>query len=130
MVAPDYAAADGTLNALPSAARALGLDARVYEAQSAAEIETALLATVRDGVQALYVSQSPVFLDHRAEIVGRVASMRLPAIYFFTEFVRSGGLLSYGSDLPDMYRRAATYVDKIPEGHQPRRTAGAIGGKV
>ena len=119
VVAPDYAAADGTLNALPSAARALGLDARVYEAQSAAEIETALLATVRDGVQALYVSQSPVFLDHRAEIVGRVASMRLPTIYFFTEFVRSGGLLSYGSDLPDMYRRAATYVDKILKGTSP-----------
>jgi putative tryptophan/tyrosine transport system substrate-binding protein len=119
VVAPDYAAADGTLNALPSAARALGLDARVYEAQSAAEIETALAAAVRDGMQALYVSQSPVFLNHRAEIVGRVASMRLPAIYFFREFVQSGGLLSYGSDLPDMYRRAATYVDKILKGTSP-----------
>ena len=60
----------------------------------------------------------------------KVALPRLPAIYFFTEFVRSGGLLSYGSDLPDMYRRAATYMNKYPEGQQPRRTAGAIGGKV
>ncbi len=119
VVAPDYAAADGTLDALPSAARGLNLDARIYEARSAAEFETALTAAVRDGVQALYVSQSPVFLQYRTEIVGRVASMRLPAIYFFREFVPSGGLLSYGSDLPDMYRRAAAYVDKILKGASP-----------
>jgi len=119
LVAPDYAAADGTLNALPSAAQGLGLDARVYEARSAAEIETALTAAKRDGVQALYVSQSPVFLHHRAEIIERVATIRLPAIYFFREFVQSGGLLSYGSDLADMYRRAAMYVDKIVKGASP-----------
>jgi putative ABC transport system substrate-binding protein len=69
LVAPDYAAADGTLDALPSAARGLGLDARVYEARAAADIETALVAAGRDGVQALYVSQSPVFLHRRAEII-------------------------------------------------------------
>ena len=119
LVAPDYAVADGTLNALPSAARGLSLDARVYEVRSAAEIETALIAAGRDGMQALYVSQSPVFLHHREEIIARVASMRLPAIYFFREFVQSGGLLSYGSDLPDMYRRAGMYVDKILKGTSP-----------
>src|SRR5436190_1405740 len=119
LVAPDYAAADGTLDALPSAARGLGLDARVYEARAAADIETALTAAGRDGVQALYVSQSPVFLHRRAEIIGRVASLRLPAMYFFREFVQSGGLLSYGSDLPDMYRRAGVYIDKILKGASP-----------
>ena len=70
-------------------------------------------------MQALYVSQSPVFLHRRAEIIGRVASLRLPAMYFFREFVQSGGLLSYGSDLPDMYRRAGVYIDKILKGASP-----------
>ena len=117
--ASGHAAADGTLDALPSAARRLGLDARVYEARAAADIETTLTAAGRDGVQALYVSQSPVFLHRRAEIIGRVASMRLPAMYFFREFVQSGGLLSYGSDLADMYRRAGVYIDKILKGASP-----------
>jgi ABC-type uncharacterized transport system substrate-binding protein len=119
LIAPDYAAADGTLDALPAAARGLGLEARVYEARTAADIETALTAAGRDGAQALYVSQSPVFLQHRAAIIGRVAGMRLPAMYFFREFVQSGGLLSYSSDLADMYRRAAAYVDKILKGARP-----------
>ena len=70
-------------------------------------------------MQALYVSQVHVFLHHRAEIIERVATIRLPAIYFFREFVQSGGLLSYGSDLADMYRRAAMYVDKIVKGASP-----------
>ena len=48
-----------------------------------------------------------------------IATIRLPAIYFFREFVQSGGLLSYGSDLADMYRRAAMYVDKIVKGASP-----------
>ena len=119
VVAPDYATADGTLSALPSAARGLGLDARVYDVRSAGELEAAFAAALRDGVQALYVSQSPVFLHHRAEIVARVMSTRLPAIYFLREFVHSGGLLSYGSDLSDRYRRAAVYVDKILKGADP-----------
>jgi putative ABC transport system substrate-binding protein len=57
--------------------------------------------------------------DYAAEIIGRVASLRLPAMYFFREFVQSGGLLPYGSDLPDMYRRAGVYIDKILKGASP-----------
>src|SRR5262245_3603061 len=80
------ATADGTLGALPSAARGLGLDARVYAVQSEVELEAAFVTALRDGIQALYVSQTPLFLNRRTEIVARVASMRLPAIYFFREF--------------------------------------------
>jgi putative tryptophan/tyrosine transport system substrate-binding protein len=118
-VVPDDAAADGTLSVLPSAARGLGLDARIYEVRSAAEFEAAFAAALRDGVQALYVAQSPIFLARRAEIVAMAARMRLPAIYFFREFVQAGGLMSYSSDLSDMYRRAATYADKILKGSNP-----------
>ena len=112
-VFPADAAADGTLSALPVAAHGLGLDARVYEARSTAELEAAFAAALRDKVQALYVAQSPVFYARRAEIVAMAASMRLPAIYFFREFVQAGGLMSYSADLSDQYRRAATYSDKI-----------------
>jgi putative ABC transport system substrate-binding protein len=119
VIDPDYAAADGSLNAILPAARGLGIDAGVYEVRSAAELEAAFAAAMRDGVQALYVPEVPLFLTRRAEIAAKATSMRLPAIYTFREFVQSGGLMSYGSDLPDLYRRAASYVDKILKGAKP-----------
>jgi putative tryptophan/tyrosine transport system substrate-binding protein len=116
---PNYAAADGTLKALPSAASGLGLEARVYEVRSAAELEAAFAASARDGMQALYVPEAPLFLTRRTEIADAVASARLPAIYTFREFVQAGGLMSYGADLPALYQRAAGYVDKILRGAKP-----------
>ena len=116
---PDYAAADGTLKALPSAARELGLEARVYEVRSGAELEAAFAAAARDGMQALYVPEAPLFLTRRSEIATAAASVRLPAIYTFREFVQAGGLMSYGADLPALYQRAAGYVDKILKGAKP-----------
>jgi len=109
VVNPEEAMADGTMDALPSVARGLGLDPRVIGVRSAAELEGALTTAARDGIQALYVSQNPVFMLHRAEIAAMVANMRVAAIYPFREYPQSGGLLSYGADLPDMYRRAASY---------------------
>jgi putative ABC transport system substrate-binding protein len=119
VIDPDYAAADGTLNEIQPTARALGLDARVYEVRSGAELEAAFAAAVRDSVHALYVPEAPLLLTRRAEIAELAISVRLPAIYTFREYVQSGGLMSYGSDLPDLYRRAATYVDKILKGAKP-----------
>jgi putative tryptophan/tyrosine transport system substrate-binding protein len=119
LLAPDYPTADGTLKSIPPAARALGLDVSVYEARSETDLDAALAAAARDGVQALYVSETPHLLTRRAEVAAKVASMRLPAMYPFREYVQAGGLMSYGSDLPDLYRRAAVYVDKILKGANP-----------
>jgi putative ABC transport system substrate-binding protein len=119
VIDPDYAAADGTLNVILPAARALGLDARVYGVRSGAGLQAAFAAAVRDSVQALYVPEAPLLLTRRAEIAELATSMRLPSIYTFREYVQSGGLMSYGSDLPDLYRRAATYVDKVLKGAKP-----------
>jgi putative tryptophan/tyrosine transport system substrate-binding protein len=119
LLAPDYATADGTMKSITPAARGLGIDVRVYEVRSEAELEAAFAAAMRDGVQALYVSEAPHLLTRRAEIAAQVASVRLPAMYSFREYVQSGGLMSYGSDLPDLYRRAAAYVDKILKGTNP-----------
>jgi putative ABC transport system substrate-binding protein len=116
---PEYAAADGTLKALPSAARELGLEASVYEVRSGAELEARFAAAARDGMQALYVPEAPLFLTRRSEIVAAAASVRLPAIYTFREFVQAGGLMSYGADLPALYQRAAGYVDNILKGAKP-----------
>ena len=116
---PEYAAADGTLKALPPEARGLGLEARVYEVRSGAELEAAFAAAARDGMQALYVPEAPLFLTRRSEIAAVAASVRLPAIYTFREFVQAGGLMSYGADLPALYQRAAGYVDKILKGVEP-----------
>ena len=116
---PDYAAADGTLKALPSVARELGLEARVYEVRSGAELEAAFAAAARDGMQVLYVPEAPLFLTRRSEIAAVAASVQLPAIYTFREFVQAGGLMSYGADLPALYQRAAGYVDKILKGANP-----------
>jgi len=119
LLVPDDAVADGTLSALPPAARRLGLDPRIYEVRSAGEVEAKFEAARRDGVQALYVAQSPIFIARRAEIIAMAASMRLPTIYFFREFVQAGGLMSYSTDLADMYRRAAMYAVKILNGANP-----------
>ena len=119
LLGPDYATADGTMKSIMPAARGLGIDVRVYEVKSDAELEAAFAAAVGDGVQALYVSEAPHLLTRRAEIAAQVARVRLPAMYSFREYVQSGGLMSYGSDLPDLYRRAAAYVDKILKGTNP-----------
>ena len=58
-------------------------------------------------------------LARRSEIAAAAASVRLPAIYTFREFVQAGGLMSYGADLPALYQRAAGYVDKILKGAKP-----------
>ncbi len=70
-------------------------------------------------MQALFVSQSPLFNSHRAEVAALALRVRLPAIYGFREFAEAGGLMSYGANLPTVYRRAAGLVDRILKGASP-----------
>jgi ABC-type uncharacterized transport system substrate-binding protein len=65
------------------------------------------------------VLTSPVANSHRAQIVDLAIKNRLPAIYYTAEWVEAGGLLTYGANLIDLWRRAATYVDKILKGAKP-----------
>jgi putative ABC transport system substrate-binding protein len=58
-------------------------------------------------------------LAHRAPIISAAARNKIPAVYYLSDFARDGGLLSYGVDLVDIFRRAATYVDRIPRGAKP-----------
>ena len=119
MVIPEEANVDGTTIGLHSAASILGLDVLIIEVRSATELQSAFTQIERDRIQALYVPQSALFFARRTEFVGMVASKGVPAIYPFREYVQTGGLISYGPNLPDMYRRAAVYVDKILKGDRP-----------
>ncbi len=69
--------------------------------------------------QAIHVLPSPFFNAHRRVIVDLAARYHLPAMYEFREYVRDGGLMSYGVSLPTMYCRAATFVDRILKGANP-----------
>jgi putative ABC transport system substrate-binding protein len=74
----------------------------------------------REGTEALLVLPDPLLLDpHRRDIVALALQHRLPAMYGWRHFVEAGGLMSYGPRLPDMYRRAAYYVDRILKGATP-----------
>ncbi len=119
MVNPDDTADAQSLKALPAAARALGLTVRILDVRAAAEFEPALAAAVREGLQGLHVSQSPLFYANRTQVTAIAARAGLPAIYGFREFAMAGGLISYAASLPDIWRRIAGVVDKILKGANP-----------
>jgi len=99
------------------AARTLGLQLQPAPVQSPSDFDAAFKAA--RGANGLLLLDSPLFITHRARLAGLAATGRLPAISGLRDFVEVGGLMSYGQDFPDSYRRAATYVDKILKGAKP-----------
>jgi putative tryptophan/tyrosine transport system substrate-binding protein len=104
---------------LPAVARALGLAVAVFEVRDLTMLDAVSAQVARAGVQALFISQGPTFNSRRGEITAMVARLRLPAMYGFREFADAGGLMSYGPNLPDMYRQAARLVGRILKGTSP-----------
>jgi putative tryptophan/tyrosine transport system substrate-binding protein len=102
--------------AATSAAGALGLRVAALDVKDPADLEPAFHTARNDRAQGVLVLPSPFFATHRRLLVQLAASSHLPAMYEFREFVQDGGLMSYGVNLPDMFRRAATYVDRILKG--------------
>ena len=100
-------------------ARSLGVQLQVVEAKEVADFDAAFSAMVDERAEALIVLVNPMFNVQRRHIIDRAEKHRLPAIYEWKEFVRSGGLISYGADVQDIYRRAAGFVDKILKGAKP-----------
>jgi putative ABC transport system substrate-binding protein len=89
------------------------------EASNDKDLDHALGAVINERANALLVTPHPFFVDRRQQIVDFAARHKLPTIYFSSVFVNDGGLMSYGPNLQDMWRRAATYVDKILKGTNP-----------
>jgi putative ABC transport system substrate-binding protein len=104
---------------LPVAARALGLTIQPWEVRSADGFEKVFAALNKQRPDGLYVSSGPLVRAHQKRIVGLTLKSRLPSLYYDQEFVDTGGLMSYGADLADIYRRVAYYVDKILKGAKP-----------
>jgi len=83
------------------------------------DFETAFRAAVKGRAQAVLVLAGGVFTSQRTQLAALAVKSRLPAIYYATEFVEDGGLMTYGANRADLARRAATYVDKILKGRTP-----------
>jgi putative ABC transport system substrate-binding protein len=109
----------GELAAMQSVAPAIGLDVRPLNMGNAAEIERAVAAFAQTANGGLIVSSSALTVVHRDLIITVAARHKLPAVYFQRFFVASGGLISYGPNFVDQFRRAAGYVDRILKGEKP-----------
>jgi len=109
----------GVQTTAATAAGTLGLKTRLLEVREVADFEGAFRAAREGRAQAIHVLPSPFFNAHRRVLINSAARYGLPAMYEFREYVQDGGLMSYGASLPDMYRRAASYVDRILKGAKP-----------
>ena len=107
------------LKAADVAAQALGVRLQFIEARGPADFDRVFSDISRARAGALTVLPSIMFSSERRRLVDLAAKHRLPAVYSFREFVDAGGLMSYGPNLADLLRRAATYVDKILKGAKP-----------
>jgi len=101
-----------------AAAGALGLEVVALEIRQAAEIAPAV-ETIKGRVDALYVAAAPLLTTNRVRINTLALAARLPTMHTFREWVEAGGLMSYGANFPDSFRRAADFVDKILRGAKP-----------
>jgi putative ABC transport system substrate-binding protein len=101
------------------AARALGVRVQFVEARGPAEFDGAFSEMTRARAGALTVLGTPMFITGRRRLVDLAAKNRLPTVFSGRDWVDAGGLMAYGPNVPDLFRRAATYVDKILKGAKP-----------
>jgi ABC-type uncharacterized transport system substrate-binding protein len=140
---PNYPQAESHLRDMQEAARAVGLQIHVLRASTDREIEAAFESVAQHTILALAVSADPFFDTRRDKIVASAARYAVPTMYQFREHAVAGGLMSYGIDLPDVYRQVGGYAGRILKGAKPadlpvlqptkfefvinRRTAKALG---
>jgi putative ABC transport system substrate-binding protein len=116
---PSNAAGAATLRETEAAAKALGVTLQVYKIANAEELKSAFAVMKTKRASALMVNHDPTLTARRDYILRLVEESRLPAIYVETQWAPSGGLIIYGPNLGNQFRRAATYVDKILKGAKP-----------
>jgi putative tryptophan/tyrosine transport system substrate-binding protein len=100
-------------------ARSLGLELQSVEARTSSELDKAFSELTRQRCGALTVASSLMFDGQQRRIADLAARNRLPAVYTKIPFAEAGGLLSYGANLHDLFKRASVYVDKILKGARP-----------
>ena len=101
------------------AAQALAVKLQYLDVLSPKDIEPVFRTASNGRAEAVLVLRASIFFSHRKQIVDLAAKRQLPAMYYTTEYVEEGGLMTYGVSITDLFRRAATYVDKILKGAKP-----------
>jgi putative ABC transport system substrate-binding protein len=119
MFNPDTAPVSAYLPSFETAARSLKVELIIAPVHTEAEIEMAITALGREPGGGLVVMPDAFMFQHRSSVILAVARNKVPAIYAQSTFARDGGLLSYGPDQVDIFRRGATYVDRILRGAKP-----------
>ena len=119
MFNPDTAPVSTYMPSFETAARSLKVALITAPVHSDVEIETAIIALGRESGGGLVVGPDVFMIAHRAPIISATTRNNVPTVYYRSEFAEDGGLLSYGVDVVDTYRRAASYVDRILRGEKP-----------
>jgi putative ABC transport system substrate-binding protein len=119
LVNPNNLVYRNELQETQDAARSAGVELYTMETADAKSLEEAFAAIKRRGIRALIVLTNPFFFNMRSRILEEATKLRLPVMYFGSEFTDVGGLMSYGPNMNELFRRAATYVDKILKGAKP-----------
>ena len=102
-----------------AAANALGISIRIFNASTEQELDEVFASLPKSGISGLAIPAEPFFDSQRDRIVALAARYSIPAIYGLREYAAAGGLMSYGTSLPDTYRRAVVYVGRILKGEKP-----------
>jgi putative ABC transport system substrate-binding protein len=118
LVTPANANVISEAKEVEQAARSSGIEVHVVEARSSEALIAGLKGLGR-AVQALYVPQDPLLNSNRAKVAAMAVEERLPTVYSVREHAEAGGLMAYGPNFPDLFRRAADLVDKILRGARP-----------
>jgi putative ABC transport system substrate-binding protein len=113
---PDNPTVLAVVPELQRSAQALGVELHLFAVREARELDSAFAAMAQWRAEALLLLNDAVFFSQRVRMVELAAQGQLPALYDSREFVAAGGLMSYGTRFPDLWRRAATYVDKLLKG--------------
>jgi putative tryptophan/tyrosine transport system substrate-binding protein len=116
---PSSPDAEGQQTEFETAARAIGQQALILNASSDRDFEAAFVAIRERRAAALFVSADPLFTTRRAQLVGLAAQYSIPANYSFRDFAAAGGLMSYGTNLPEVHRQAGVYTGRILKGTKP-----------
>jgi putative ABC transport system substrate-binding protein len=120
LVNPTHATnTESTLRDVEPAARAMGLQIQVLNASTSREIDAAFATLVRERPDALFVGNDPIFSARRVQLVLLAGRHGLPAIYWDREFAEAGGLMTYGSNIVDVYRQMGVYAGRILKGAKP-----------
>ncbi len=116
---PKIDMADLELHAVETAARTMGRDVRIVEVSTDADLEMAFVTLAEAHVTGLMVASGPLFTNFRQHVLSRTEQLKVPVIYDGRQFVTAGGLMSYGTSVPEVYRQIGIYTGRVLNGEKP-----------